>query len=101
MTIAAELKVLLTSLAVAGAAFATERMFVPHIVPVAWADEPQPLWAVEAAFLLRAVENIAATLALIACLVLVARWIGRWLRRPASRGARSTRDRRPTPPTTR
>ena len=84
MTIATELKVLLTSLAVAGAAFATERMFVPHIVPVVWAHEPQPLWAVETAFLLRAVENIGATVALIAFLILAARVIGRWLRRPAS-----------------
>ena len=58
-TIATALKFLLLSLAAWAVAFAVRQTFVPNIVPIAWADEPQPLWAVEVAFLLRAVEGLS------------------------------------------
>jgi len=82
-TIATALKFLLLSLAAWAVAFAVRQAFVPHIVPIAWADEPQPLWAVEAAFLLRAVENIAAAVTIVAIINLAARCIER-MRRPHS-----------------
>jgi hypothetical protein len=64
-------------------AFGLERTLVPHIVPVAFADEPQPLWSVETAFILRAIELMAGGVAAIALsLVLLA-----WLRRIAHRRA--------------
>jgi hypothetical protein len=76
-TIATALRFLLLSLAAWAVAFAVRQAVVPNIVPIAWADEPQPLWAVEAAFLLRAVENIAAAVTVVAIIILVARWIER------------------------
>ena len=62
----AALKLLLLSLLVFAAALAAERLCVPHIVPIAWSNEPQKLWAVETAFLLRATEIAAAIVAAIA-----------------------------------
>jgi hypothetical protein len=54
------LKLLLLSLGVFALATMAERLFVPDIAPIAWSEEPQKLWAVEAAFLLRATQYIAA-----------------------------------------
>ena len=42
--------------AIFAAALGLERTFVPNVVPIAFADEPQPLWMVETAFILRALE---------------------------------------------
>jgi hypothetical protein len=39
---------------------------VPDVVPVAFAEEPQSSWAVMTAFVLRAIELIAAAVAIIA-----------------------------------
>jgi hypothetical protein len=64
MTVA--LKLLLLSLLVFVAAFAAERLLVPNVMPIAWSDEPQSLWAVEGAFMLRSVEITAAIVAAIA-----------------------------------
>ena len=58
-------RLFLVSAAVLGGASALEKLFVPGIVPVAFADEPQPLWAVETAFVFRAIELIAAGIAII------------------------------------
>ena len=41
------------------ASLLVRRFWLPDIVPVAWAEEPQPLWAVEVAFLLRATEFVS------------------------------------------
>ncbi len=54
-----------------------ERLLVPGIVPVAFADEPQPLWAVETAFLLRSMEFLAAGVALISLVLSLAAWTQR------------------------
>lgn len=50
---------LLGSAAILAGSLLTRHLFLPDIVPVAWAEEPQPIWAVEAAFLLRATEFVA------------------------------------------
>jgi hypothetical protein len=59
------LKLFLLSLAVFAVAATAERLFVPDIAPIAWSEEPQKLWAVQGAFLLRAVEYITAGIAAI------------------------------------
>jgi hypothetical protein len=41
------------------------RLLVPDVVPVAFADEPQASWAVMTAFVLRAIELIAGSVAII------------------------------------
>jgi hypothetical protein len=46
--------------------FAAERLLVPNVVPIAWGNEPQSLWAVEGAFMLRSIEITAAVVAAIA-----------------------------------
>lgn len=48
------------------AALGLAHLLVPEIVPVAFAEEPQPSWAVMTAFFLRAIELIAASVATIA-----------------------------------
>jgi hypothetical protein len=60
--------------AVFAVALGMERTFVPDIVPVAFADEPQPLWAVQAAFILRALELMAGTVAMTALVLMLAVW---------------------------
>lgn len=54
------------------AALGLAHLLVPDIVPVAFAEEPQPSWAVMTAFFLRAIELIAASVATIALGVIAA-----------------------------
>ncbi len=63
--------------AVFAVAFALERMFVPHIVPVAFAEQPQPLWKVETAFIIRALELMSGGVAVIALGLMLAAWARR------------------------
>jgi hypothetical protein len=65
------------------AALGAERMFVPDIVPVAFAEEPRPLWSLQIAFVLRAVELIAAGVAIIAFAIMFGTWVKSWRRRCA------------------
>jgi hypothetical protein len=67
-------KVFLLFAAVFAAALAAERMFVPHIVPIAFAEEPQPLWSVQAAFVLRAIELMSGGVAIISLVLTVGAW---------------------------
>ena len=76
-------KVFWLSLAVFGAAFGAERLFVPGIVPIAFAEEPQPGWAVQLAFLSRSVELMTATVAILALVLLLGTWARGRLRRGA------------------
>ena len=46
-------------LLVFGVAFAARIAFVPDVVAVAYAEAPQSIWALETAFLLQSIENIA------------------------------------------
>ena len=55
-------------------AFAVAQLVVGDVVPVGYADEPQPSWAVLTAFLLRAIELTAAWVAAIALAVMLAMW---------------------------
>jgi hypothetical protein len=60
--------------AVFAAAFGAERTFVPNVVPVAFANEPQPLWTVETAFVLRAIELMSGSVALAAFVLMLGVW---------------------------
>jgi hypothetical protein len=77
-----------TMLAVFGALYglatATRRLFLSGVMPIADEEVPQSMWLLDAAFLVRAVENIAL-LGLAAMLIIaLAQWIGtakfRWPR---------------------
>lgn len=46
--------------------------FFADIVPVAYAEEPRSLWAVEAAFMLQALEYISAAAAAIVLVIIIA-----------------------------
>jgi hypothetical protein len=74
-------KIFLLFAAVFMAALGAERMFVPDVVPVAFAEEPQSLWSVQTAFVLRAVELIAAGVAMISLAVMLGAWLKSWPRR--------------------
>lgn len=65
-----------------GIAFGAERLLVPDVVPVALAQAAQPSSAVMTAFALRAIELIAAWVAIVALGVMLATWAKeRWRRR--------------------
>jgi branched-subunit amino acid permease len=64
-------KILLLSAAVFAAAFGAERLLVPDVVPVAFAEETQSLWSLETAFVLRAIELMAAGVAVIALVIML------------------------------
>lgn len=74
------LKLMLLSLAVFVGLAALDYYVMPPTAPVAWGNDPQPLWQVEAAFLLRALENISAMIVLGIVLLGAAFYIRRWLR---------------------
>jgi len=73
-----------------GIALGLAHEFVPDIVPVAFAEEAQGSWAVMTAFVLRAIELIAAAVAIIALAVLA----GAYLQQELRRRFRSTSSRR-------
>jgi hypothetical protein len=79
-SIASALKIFCLSIAVFAASFAIRHAFLPNVVAIAWAEEPQALWAVEAAFLLRAVENVAVISAVIVLGLACAGGVGRLIR---------------------
>lgn len=58
-------------------AFGLERTLVPDIVPVAFADEPQPSWAVQTAFVLRSIELMTGSVTLIALVLMLGVWADR------------------------
>jgi len=64
------------------AAFATRILLLPDVLPLAANEEPQPLWAFQAAFLLQAIENIAVLGLVLVLAALAAQWAAR---RPKSR----------------
>jgi hypothetical protein len=76
-------KVFWLSLVVFGTALGAEQLFVPDIVPIAFAEEPQPGWAVQLAFLLRSMELMTAIVALLALVLLLGTWARGRLRRGA------------------
>jgi hypothetical protein len=76
---------LLASAGVFIAAFSAQEFFVPDVIAIGAADEPQSLWAVQAAFLLRATENVAVLSAVIVLVALVAHCVGQRLGSPIAR----------------
>ena len=74
------IKLLLLSLVAFIGLAAIDYFVMPPTTPVAWANDPQPLWQVEAAFLLRALENISAMIALVIILLAAAFYIRSWFR---------------------
>ena len=63
--------------AVFAAALGLERTFVPDVVPIAFADLPQPSWMVQTAFLLRSLELMTGSVAMIALLLMFGVWAER------------------------
>ena len=77
------LTLLLASIGMFITAFAVRMIFVPHVVPIAAAEETQSLWALEAAFLLKALENIAAFGVVLVIVAFLAHRISRRTRSPS------------------
>jgi hypothetical protein len=69
------------SVVILAATLGLAHLLVPDVVPLAYADEPQSSWAVMTAFLLRAIELIAAAVAIIALSILSGAWLRQELRR--------------------
>jgi hypothetical protein len=76
----AGLKMFLLSATSFALALGAERPFVPDTVPIAFAEEPQPQWAVQLAFFLRTVEGMAAIVAMISLSLTLVLWMKRRLR---------------------
>lgn len=78
------LLLLVLCLAVFFAALGIRLTLVPDVVAVAYAEGPQSVWALETAFLLRSVENVALAAGAIVLVVMAAGFIAR-RRRPSTR----------------
>jgi hypothetical protein len=63
MSVGTALKLFGLALIVFAVAFGLRRTYFWDVTPVSWDQEPQSLWALGAAFLLRSLENIAAVVA--------------------------------------
>jgi len=59
---------------VLAASLAAAQFLVPDIVPVGYAEEAQPSWAIMTAFVLRAIELTAGWVAAIAFVVMLGAW---------------------------
>jgi hypothetical protein len=62
-------------------AFTVTELLVPDIVAIADIDSQQPLWALETAFLLRAIENITVFGGVLLLVAAAARWLSRRTKR--------------------
>ena len=76
-------KIFLLFAAVFALALGTERLFVADVVPVGFADEPQSLWSLETAFVLRAIELMSAGVAMISLVLMLLAWARQLARRGA------------------
>ncbi|MCS3726989.1 membrane protein implicated in regulation of membrane protease activity [Bradyrhizobium betae] len=87
-------KLFCLSAVILAAALGLAHLLVPDVVPVAFAEEPQAAWAVLTAFMLRAIEMIAAAVAIVSLAALAGRPIYlAWSR--VSRDTRARRCRKP------
>ncbi|MBO4224250.1 hypothetical protein [Bradyrhizobium neotropicale] len=68
-------KIFLLSLVLFAIALGAEQLLVPDIVPIAYAEEPQPLLLVETAFVLRAIVLIAGSVAVISFVITLGAWV--------------------------
>jgi hypothetical protein len=78
MSIASALKLFVLALIVLAVAFGLRRTFFFDVMPVSWDQDPQSLWALGAAFLLRTLENLAVVVAVLALIVAGASRLLRW-----------------------
>src|ERR1700743_2441605 len=83
--------------AMCAAALGRERPFLWDVVPVAFADEPQPHWAVQTAFVLRTLELISGSVTLIALLLMLGVWAARLRQVPGRLNSRFFADGRADP----
>jgi hypothetical protein len=65
-------------------AYVAARILVPDVVPIGYAEEAEPSWAVLTAFALRAIELTGLWVAAIAFAVMLGVWLKRQLRRVIS-----------------
>ena len=72
ISIGAVLNLFVLAVIVFAVAFGLQRTFFWDVMPVSWDQEPQSLWALGAAFLLRSLENIAGVVAGLALIVAAA-----------------------------
>jgi hypothetical protein len=78
ISIGTVLKLFVLAVIVFAVSFGLRRTFFWDVVPVSWDQEPQSLWALGAAFLLRSLENIAGVVAGLALIVAAALRLIRW-----------------------
>jgi len=78
MTTRTALKLFVLALLVFAVAFALQRAFFWNVAAVSWDQEPQSLWALGAAFLLRSIENLSAIVAVLALVVAGVLRLGIW-----------------------
>jgi hypothetical protein len=76
-------KIFLLFVAVFAVALGAERLVVPHVVPIGFTDEAQPLWSLETAFVLRAIELMSGGVAAISLVLMFAAWATQIARRRA------------------
>jgi hypothetical protein len=93
MSIGNALKLFALALIVLGVAFGLRRTFFWDVAPVSWDQEPQSLWALGAAFLLRTLENVAVVVAGLSLIVAGAsrliRWRDTWQKHTDNRAPRA------------
>ncbi|MDH6256757.1 hypothetical protein [Bradyrhizobium sp. BR13661] len=77
------------SVVVLAATLGLAHLLVPDVVPVGYAEEPQPSWAILTAFALRAIALTAAWVAIITLSVLVGTKLYRTFGRPSARSDRA------------
>ncbi|OAF13428.1 hypothetical protein AYJ54_43995 [Bradyrhizobium centrolobii] len=82
-------KVFWLSAVVFAAAYGLARLLVPDVVPIGYAEEPEPSWAVMTAFVLRAIELTAAWVAVITSSVLAGAWLRQLFRHAVPPAPRS------------
>jgi hypothetical protein len=78
MSVGTALKLFGLALIVFAVAFGLRRSFFWNVTPVSWDQEPQSLFALGAAFLLRSLENIAAVVAGLTLIAAAALRVIRW-----------------------
>ena len=77
-------KIFWLSAVVLAITLAAERLLVPDVVPVGYAEEPQASWAVLTAFALRSIELTAEWVGAIALVLMLVSVVKAWLKPPAT-----------------
>jgi hypothetical protein len=82
MSLRVACRLLILSLVVFTAAFALRRLFLWDVAPVSWDQDPQSLWALGAAFMLRSIENVASVVVAIVLAFVCTLGLDRWRGHP-------------------